>query len=437
MAPMTTDAVSSRNAVTWVGRSVRYRCITAIAAIPAAVITPVITTTIHHGRRRRIASHMPAAAKSVIAAPKFDTGPRRAGHERAGGEEEAPPAHADAMREEHRGSEHDADLDVRHPEEAPTVQLSAAGQRRHGRRPTKRGLDGEDRRGSRHRTAATATKIPRRASTHLRERDARDHDDHERGTEPRSRAVRDGRWPTSRRPSASHGKCRRERLRPRASVRAESRAAERQSDDRRETEEHHHTPAGGGGRHGEPALLEVALVEIEGRRLAGALDRRAGVVREVEPLGDGRRGIHVGDDAGAPGGVGGERVRLDRCASSSSSGSPQAAITVPSSSPSAADAADGDVETIIDESVGSTDGGSSARSSDAAEEPPCRESDVNRHRLSRTAGVILAVTHRVNSSTTSDAAIHQRRASGGAAHRRAPGPRAGLWQRRTLEHRPR
>ncbi len=86
--------------------------------------------------------------------------------------------------------------------------------------------------------------------------------------------------------------------------------SERERDHPGQTDEQHDAPRDRRGGHGEPALLEVALVEVERRRLVGALHGRAGVVREAEPIGDGRGGINVGDDAGAPRGVGGERVRL-------------------------------------------------------------------------------------------------------------------------------
>ena len=71
-----------------------------------------------------------------------------------------------------------------------------------------------------------------------------------------------------------------------------------------------HAPRDGRGGHGEPALLEVALVEVERRWLVGGFHRRAGVVREAEPVGDGGGGVDVGNDAGAPRGVGREGVRL-------------------------------------------------------------------------------------------------------------------------------
>jgi hypothetical protein len=86
-------------------------------------------------------------------------------------------------------------------------------------------------------------------------------------------------------------------------------SAERQREDPREPEDQHQTPRGGGGRDGEPALLEVALVEVQGRRLAGPLHRRAGVVRQAKPLGHRRGRINVGDDAGTAGRVRGERAR--------------------------------------------------------------------------------------------------------------------------------
>ena len=86
--------------------------------------------------------------------------------------------------------------------------------------------------------------------------------------------------------------------------------AQREREEPREAEEEHQSPCAGRDRHGEPALLEVSLVEVEGRRLAGALDRRAGVVRQVQPLRDRRGRVHVGDDARSAGGVGGERVGL-------------------------------------------------------------------------------------------------------------------------------
>ena len=136
------DVVSSRNAVTCVGRSVRYRCITAIAAIPiggdrSGDQDDRATTAGGVGSRATV----PAAAKSVIAAPKFAPvhgEPATSAHT---ARRRKPRPDADAVRDEHRRAEHDADLDVRHPEEAAAVELPAAGERRHGGRPAERGLD--------------------------------------------------------------------------------------------------------------------------------------------------------------------------------------------------------------------------------------------------------------------------------------------------------
>jgi hypothetical protein len=86
--------------------------------------------------------------------------------------------------------------------------------------------------------------------------------------------------------------------------------AEREREEPRDTEEQHQTPCTGSDRHGESALLEVSLVEVQGRRLAGGLDRCAGVGRQVQPLRDRRGGVDVGDDTGAPRGVRREGPRL-------------------------------------------------------------------------------------------------------------------------------
>ena len=185
------------------GRSVRKRCISATAAVPRAVIAPMIRTIIHHGRRRRIPSHMPAAAKSVIAAPKFEPVHGEPATTAHAARSSTPAPTRIRCASEHRGSEHDADLDVRHPEEAAAVQLSAARERGHGRGPAQRGLDAEDGEDDR----AACRERDEDASARLdppRERRHRPPSPR-RGTESRSRTVRDGRWPTSSSPRASHG----------------------------------------------------------------------------------------------------------------------------------------------------------------------------------------------------------------------------------------
>ena len=214
--------------------------------------------------------------------------------------------HAQAMRGEHRGPEHDADLDVRHPEEAAAVQLPAACQRRHGRRPAERGLDREDPQDDAP-AGRQGDEDPSASLDPSREHDTRDHDrDEERshGGDGQGRQVphqEEAEREPRQRPDERSGD------REDAGRHA---PAERQREDPREAEDQHQTPRGGGGGHGEPALLEVALVEVQRRRLAGPLHRRAGVVREAEPIGDGRGGVDVGDDAGSPRRVGGEGVRL-------------------------------------------------------------------------------------------------------------------------------